>query len=59
MPFNVNELIKAAAQSVNKYELDVKSFRKMAEGGFNKVFEITIDDGMAVIARLPFLSTMP
>ena len=31
----------------------------MAEGGFNKVFEITMDDGTAVLARLPFPSTMP
>jgi aminoglycoside phosphotransferase (APT) family kinase protein len=59
LPFNVNELVKAAAKSVNRSESDVKSFRKMAEGGFNRIFEIAMKDGTSVLARLPYPSTLP
>ncbi|KAL7777655.1 hypothetical protein CFE70_004322 [Pyrenophora teres f. teres 0-1] len=57
--FNVDELKKAAASSVNKSKSDVKSIRKFAEGGFNRVFEIGIIDGTSVLARLPYPSTQP
>jgi len=26
---------------------------KLAEGGFNKVFQLTMDDGLSLIARIP------
>lgn len=32
---------------------------KLAEGGFNRVLQATFDDGYAVIARLPYSSTVP
>jgi hypothetical protein len=57
--FNVNELTKAAADSVNKPESDVKSIQKLAEGGFNRIFEITMTDGTSVLARMPYPSTLP
>ncbi|KAH7346883.1 phosphotransferase enzyme family protein [Rhexocercosporidium sp. MPI-PUGE-AT-0058] len=56
--FNVVELKKAAAAAVNKDAAKVQSFRKLAEGGFNRAFELTID-GLQVIARLPYPSTYP
>ncbi|KAL5331653.1 hypothetical protein ACEPPN_001188 [Leptodophora sp. 'Broadleaf-Isolate-01'] len=56
--FNVAELKKAAATAVNKDAANVQSFRKLAEGGFNRAFELTID-GLQVIARLPHPSTYP
>ncbi len=59
LSFNVNELKKAAASSVNKSESDVIDLRKMAEGGFNRVFEIAMKDGTSVVARLPYPSTLP
>ncbi|KAK4496445.1 hypothetical protein PRZ48_012425 [Zasmidium cellare] len=31
----------------------------MAEGGFNRVFELTMRDGLQVLARLPYPSTQP
>lgn len=31
----------------------------MAEGGFNRVFELATADGKKVLARLPYLSTQP
>lgn len=58
MHFNVNELKKAAAAAVHKYVSKVHSFSKLAEGGFNRAFEISID-GLSVIARLPYPSTYP
>jgi len=52
------ELKKAAATAVGKDAADVQSFHKLAEGGFNRIFELTID-GLQVIARLPYPSTYP
>jgi hypothetical protein len=44
----MNEFIRAAAQSVNNSESDVNSLRKIGEGGFNRGFEITMDNGIAL-----------
>ncbi|KAH8724530.1 kinase-like domain-containing protein [Phaeosphaeriaceae sp. PMI808] len=59
LPFNVDELIKAAAKSVDRPTSDVKSFRKIAEGGFNRVFDIVMKDGSSILARLPYPITLP
>ncbi|KAF2733756.1 hypothetical protein EJ04DRAFT_605135 [Polyplosphaeria fusca] len=59
LAFNVDELMKAAAKSVNRRISDIKSFRKFAEGGFNRVFDISIKDGSCILARLPYPSTLP
>ncbi|KAI1671097.1 Phosphotransferase enzyme family protein [Pyrenophora tritici-repentis] len=59
LSFNVDELKKAAASSINKSESDVKSIQKLAEGGFNRVFEIGMIDGTSVLARLPYPFTQP
>ncbi|CZT05320.1 uncharacterized protein RAG0_11472 [Rhynchosporium agropyri] len=56
--FDVAELKKAAAAAVHKDAANVQSFHKLAEGGFNRAFELTID-GLQVIARLPYPSTYP
>ncbi|TVY91372.1 Altered inheritance of mitochondria protein, mitochondrial [Lachnellula willkommii] len=56
--FDVTELKKAAAAAVHKDSTKVHSFSKLAEGGFNRAFEMTID-GIPVIARLPYPSTYP
>lgn len=37
----------------------MRSFHKAAEGGFNRVFKLTMADGFQVIARLPYRSTRP
>src|SRR4051812_12081659 len=50
LPFNVNELKKAAASSINKPESDVMSIRKLAEGGFNRIFEVGMVDGTSILA---------
>jgi aminoglycoside phosphotransferase (APT) family kinase protein len=56
--FDVAELKRAAAAAVGKDIAGVQSFHKLAEGGFNRVIELTID-GFQVIARLPYPSTYP
>ncbi|KAF4620166.1 hypothetical protein G7Y89_g14650 [Cudoniella acicularis] len=56
--FNVAELKKAAAAAVGKDASKVHRFQKLAEGGFNRAFELSID-GCSVIARLPYPSTYP
>lgn len=51
--------MKAAAKSVNRPTSDIEKFRKIAEGGFNRVFEISMKDGSSILARLPYPSTLP
>jgi hypothetical protein len=49
---------KSAASSINKSASDMTSFRKLAEGGFNRVFNILMKDGSSILACLPYLSTL-
>lgn len=55
--FDVSALREAAAASLERSKTEVRTLRKLAEGGFNCVFEITMDDGVEVIARIPYPST--
>jgi hypothetical protein len=57
LTFNVNELLKAATNSVNWPMSDIKIFCKISEGGFNRVCDILMKDGSSVLARLPYLLT--
>ena len=57
--FDVAELSKAAASSIGMKSDDVRSINKLAEGGFNRVFEVTMKDGFQIIARLPYPLTQP
>ncbi|KAF2498771.1 kinase subdomain-containing protein [Lophium mytilinum] len=54
--FDVKELKRVVADRVG---MNVKSFCKLAEGGFNRVFEITMADNTQILARLPYPSTQP
>lgn len=47
------------AKAVNRGEGEIKSLSKLAEGGFNRTFEVTMKDGLQIIARLPYPSTPP
>lgn len=51
--------MEAMATAVGRTPSDVASFGKLAEGGFNRVFEAVFNDGKRVLARLPYPSTMP
>lgn len=33
--------------------------KKLAEGGFNRVFLLTMDDGIEVIAKIPYPLAVP
>ncbi|KAH0842096.1 phosphotransferase family protein [Fonsecaea pedrosoi] len=57
--FNVRELNKIAAKCLRQPASEVKEISKLAEGGFNRVFQITMKDGSEVLARLPYPSTKP
>jgi hypothetical protein len=49
--FNVSELKRIAAKSIGAQTC--VSISKLAEGGFNKVFRLIMEDGAIVIARIP------
>lgn len=57
--FNVSQLKRVAAEAVGRIAGDVASIKKLAEGGFNRTFEISMHDGYRGIARLPYPMTVP
>lgn len=59
MPFDILGLQEVAARAVKKTTKDIAAFRKLAEGGFNRTFLITMKDGTEVIARLPYPVAFP
>lgn len=44
----------AVAESLHRDPTSIASFQKLAEGGFNRVYLITFDDGFETIAKVPF-----
>ncbi|KAI1942866.1 hypothetical protein LOZ12_006174 [Ophidiomyces ophidiicola] len=59
LPFNVEQLKRVAAEAIGRKEQDVFGIKKFAEGGFNRIFEISMHDGLQVLARLPYPFTLP
>ncbi|KAM5454088.1 hypothetical protein McanCB49686_004395 [Microsporum canis] len=57
--FNVKKLLNIIASSVDQPSENVILFTKIAEGGSYRVFEATFKNGEEVIARLPYLCTLP
>ncbi|KAJ5098990.1 hypothetical protein N7532_005991 [Penicillium argentinense] len=57
--FNIAEFKRLAAASVNQTEKDVLSLKKLAEGGFNRSFLITMANGLRFVARIPYPVTEP
>lgn len=55
----MDALARAACHSVGRCLNGVASITKLAEGGFNRVLQITFDDGYAVLSRLPYKTTVP
>lgn len=58
-PFNVQELKSLATASVSRELKNIVSFKKLAEGGFNRTFLVSMQDGLEMIARIPYLTTEP
>lgn len=59
LEFDVDALARAACRSVGRQIDGIASITKLAEGGFNRVLQITFSDGYAVLARLPYRTTAP
>ncbi|KAI0327983.1 protein kinase subdomain-containing protein PKL/CAK/Fmp29 [Cubamyces sp. BRFM 1775] len=57
--FNVNELRRLAAQSAGRTSQDVDTIVKLDEGGFNRIFLITMQDGFRMVARIPYPVMVP
>lgn len=57
--FNVPEFKRLAAAAINQEAEDVTSFKKLAEGGFNRTFLITMRDGFQFVGRIPYRITEP
>ncbi|KAL8883660.1 MAG: hypothetical protein Q9215_008106 [Flavoplaca cf. flavocitrina] len=59
LKFNIEALKAVAASSIGRNKEDVAGISKLAEGGFNRTFAITMQDGLELIARLPYPITVP
>ena len=59
LPFNVNELANLAAAAVRRRPEDIVKFEKLAEGGFNRTFLVSMRDGFQMVARIPYPMTEP
>lgn len=57
--FDVEELYRLPAQSVGRSPADVVHLSKLAEGGFNRTFLITLCDDFQMVARIPYPTTLP
>lgn len=57
--FNVDGLCRLAAESVKRNPDDIERLGKLAEGGFNRVFLITMRGGFRIVARIPYPATTP
>ena len=44
---------------MNQTSDDVVSLSKLAEGGFNRTFIVTLRDGQQMVARIPYPVTVP
>jgi hypothetical protein len=55
--FDIEALKLIAAESVGRQK--VSHMKKLAEGGFNRVFLLTLDDGLEVIVKIPYPLTAP
>ncbi|PIL30993.1 hypothetical protein GSI_05686 [Ganoderma sinense ZZ0214-1] len=52
--FHVDALGRLAAQSVGRTSQDINTIVKLDEGGFNRIFLITMHDGFQMVARIPY-----
>lgn len=55
----MDALARAACDSVGRHLNDLASITKLTEGGFNRILQVTFNDGYAVLARLPYKTTVP
>ncbi|KAF9030001.1 protein kinase subdomain-containing protein PKL CAK Fmp29 [Hymenopellis radicata] len=57
--FDADGLGRLAAESVNRSPDNILHLEKLAEGGFNRTFLITMHGGFRMVARIPYPVTTP
>jgi hypothetical protein len=57
--FNVKELGNLAVAAVQRSPKDLVKFEKLAEGGFNRTFLVSMREGFQMVARIPYPMTEP
>jgi hypothetical protein len=57
--FNVEALQRAAEDSIGNTHGKVVSMKKLAEGGFNRVLVLELQDGFELIAKIPYHIARP
>ncbi len=57
--FKVDELCRLAAEAVHRSPDDIIHLEKLAEGGFNRTFLITMRCSFRMVARIPYPVTIP
>lgn len=57
--FNIEALQRAAEDSVANKHGKIVSIRKLAEGGFNRVFVLKLQDDFELIAKIPYHIAQP
>ena len=57
--FKADELNRLAAEAVNRSPHDIIRMHKLAEGGFNRTFLITMRGGFRMVARIPYPIMIP
>ncbi|WEW56252.1 hypothetical protein PRK78_001691 [Emydomyces testavorans] len=57
--FNIEALKQLAAEHIQPSHGKVVNITKLAEGGFNRVFLLTLEDGFHAIAKIPYHIAVP
>ena len=57
--FKVDEQSRLAVEAVNRSSDDIVRLEKLAEGGFNRTFLITMRCGFQMAVRIPYPATFP
>jgi len=57
--FNIDGLRRLAAESVDQSPDDIDDLKKLAEGGLNRTFLITMRDNFQMVAGIPYTVTTP
>jgi len=55
----VQELKRLVPDCINQKAKTLSYAKKLAEGGFNRVFQISMRDSSKLVARIPYPSTAP
>ena len=57
--FDIPGLFKITAQAMSCETEQIVDFRKLGEGGLNRIFPITLDTGFQLAARIPYPLLVP